>query len=51
VLNLYKACKRFGALPAAGGVLDQDPLTMMLLSVVAGEVEAWEAEQIEQIGR
>jgi len=47
IVELHNACKRFSALPAAGGIGDQDPLLMQLLCAVANEAEAVGAEQLK----
>jgi hypothetical protein len=50
IVELHNACKHFGSLPQAGGILDQDPLVMQLLCAVASEAEAVGAEQLKRAG-
>lgn len=40
--------KRFGVLPAAGGLDDQDPETMRVLELVDMEIDSFQQEQAAQ---
>lgn len=45
-LSLYAMVRHFGRLPRAGGLDDQDWLTLWALGVIAGEVTRCESEQV-----
>lgn len=43
LLELYWRCQRWGSLPSAGGILDQDYKTMRNMGVVSSAYEAAKA--------
>lgn len=43
ILELYWRCQRWGSLPNAGGILDQDYKTMRNLGIVSSTYEAAKA--------
>lgn len=45
VIEAYQRCKRWGALPAAGGLMDQPEWIMQLLDSVDERVEYWQHKQ------
>ena len=52
-IKLYNRCRMFNeiALPCAGGVLDQDELTVVILERIYGKHQQIMADQMEQLNR
>ena len=52
-IKLYNRCRMFNeiALPCAGGVLDQDELTVIILEKIYGKHQQIIADRMEQLNR
>jgi hypothetical protein len=49
VINLWRKCRRYQALPLAGGLVDQDPFLMRCFTALDSLQDEIDAEEIENL--